>query len=141
MDEKIYYPNLENCKTFKIDENKYNEMYEESISSPEKFWGRMGNRIDWINPFTKVKNTSFSYDNVSINWYEDGTLNISYNCIDRHLKDNKHKVAIIGSGVSGLAAAWHLRKQGYKVTVFEQDKEIGGKLVQVIPSERLDHVV
>ena len=95
MDKKIYYPNLENSKTFKIDENKYNEMYEESISSPEKFWGRMGNRIDWINPFTKVKNTSFSHDNVSINWYEDGTLNISYNCIDRHLKDNKHKVAII----------------------------------------------
>ena len=46
MDKKIYYPNLENSKTFKIDENKYNEMYEESISSPEKFWGRMGNRID-----------------------------------------------------------------------------------------------
>ena len=95
MDEKIYYPNSQNSKSFKIDKKKYNEMYKESISNPEKFWGKMGNRIDWINPFTKVKNTSFSHDDVSIKWYEDGTLNISYNCIDRHLKKNRDKVAII----------------------------------------------
>ena len=95
MDEKIYYPDLKNSKSFKIDKKKYNEMYEESISNPEKFWGKMGNRIDWINPFTKVKNTSFSNDDVSIKWYEDGTLNISYNCIDRHLEKNRDKVAII----------------------------------------------
>ena len=95
MDEKIYYPNSQNSKSFKIDKKKYNEMYKESISNPEKFWEKMGNRIDWINPFTKVKNTSFSHDDVSIKWYEDGTLNISYNCIDRHLKKNRDKVAII----------------------------------------------
>ena len=95
MDEKIYYPDSKNSKSFKIDKKKYNEMYKESISNPEKFWGKMGNRIDWINPFTKVKNTSFSHDDVSIKWYEDGTLNISYNCIDRHLKKNRDKVAII----------------------------------------------
>ena len=95
MDEKIYYPDSQNSKAFKIDKKKYNEMYKESISNPEKFWGKMGNRIDWINPFTKVKNTSFSNDDVSIKWYEDGTLNISYNCIDRHLKKNRDKVAII----------------------------------------------
>ena len=95
MDEKIYYPDSQNSKSFKIDKKKYNEMYKESISNPEKFWGNMGNRIDWINPFTKVKNTSFSHDDVSIKWYEDGTLNISYNCIDRHLKKNRDKVAII----------------------------------------------
>ena len=95
MDEKIYYPDSQNSKSFKIDKKKYNEMYKESISNPEKFWGKMGNRIDWINPFTKVKNTSFSHDDVSIKWYEDGTLNISYNCIDRHLKKNRDKVAII----------------------------------------------
>ena len=95
MDEKIYYPDLTNSKSFKIDNNKYKEMYQESISNPEEFWRKMGNRIDWITPFSKVKNTSFSHDNVSIKWYEDGSLNVSYNCIDRHLEKNRDKVAII----------------------------------------------
>ncbi len=95
MDEKIYYPDLTNSKSFKIDKNKYKEMYQESISNPEEFWRKMGNRIDWITPFSKVKNTSFSNDDVSIKWYEDGSLNVSYNCIDRHLEKNRDKVAII----------------------------------------------
>ena len=95
MDEKIYYPDLTNSKSFKIDKNKYKEMYQESISNPEEFWRKMGNRIDWITPFSKVKDTSFSHDNVSIKWYEDGSLNVSYNCIDRHLEKNRDKVAII----------------------------------------------
>ena len=95
MDEKIYYPDLTNSKSFKIDNNKYKEMYQESISNPEEFWRKMGNRIDWITPFSKVKNTSFSHDDVSIKWYEDGSLNVSYNCIDRHLEKNRDKVAII----------------------------------------------
>ena len=95
MDEKIYYPDLTNSKSFKIDKNKYNEMYQESISNPEEFWRKMGNRIDWITPFSKVKDTSFSHDDVSIKWYEDGSLNVSYNCIDRHLEKKRDKVAII----------------------------------------------
>ena len=95
MDEKIYYPDLTNSKSFKIDKNKYKEMYQESISNPEEFWRKMGNRIDWITPFSKVKDTSFSHDDVSIKWYEDGSLNVSYNCIDRHLEKNRDKVAII----------------------------------------------
>ena len=95
MDEKIYYPDLTNSKSFKIDNNKYMEMYQESISNPEEFWRKMGNRIDWITPFSKVKDTSFSHDDVSIKWYEDGSLNVSYNCIDRHLEKNRDKVAII----------------------------------------------
>ena len=95
MDEKIYYPDLTNSKSFKIDNNKYKEMYQESISNPEEFWRKMGNRIDWITPFSKVKDTSFSHDDVSIKWYEDGSLNVSYNCIDRHLEKNRDKVAII----------------------------------------------
>ncbi len=70
-------------------------MYQESISNPEEFWRKMGNRIDWITPFSKVKDTSFSHDDVSIKWYEDGSLNVSYNCIDRHLEKNRDKVAII----------------------------------------------
>ena len=95
MDEKIYYPDLTSSKSFKIDKNKYKEMYQESISNPEEFWRKMGNRIDWITPFSKVKDTSFSHDDVSIKWYEDGSLNVSYNCIDRHLEKNRDKVAII----------------------------------------------
>ena len=95
MDEKIYYPDLTNSKSFKIDKNRYKEMYQESISNPEEFWRKMGNRIDWITPFSKVKDTSFSHDDVSIKWYEDGSLNVSYNCIDRHLEKNRDKVAII----------------------------------------------
>ena len=95
MDEKIYYPDLTNSKSFKIDKNKYKEMYQESISNPEEFWRKMGNRIDWITPFSKVKDTSFSHDDVSIKWYEDGSLNVSYNCIDRHLEKKRDKVAII----------------------------------------------
>ena len=95
MDEKIYYPDLTNSKSFKIDKNKYKEMYQESISNPEEFWRKMGNRIDWITPFSKVKDTSFSHDDVFIKWYEDGSLNVSYNCIDRHLEKNRDKVAII----------------------------------------------
>ena len=95
MDEKIYYPDLTNSKSFKIDKSKYKEMYQESISNPEEFWRKMGNRIDWITPFSKVKDTSFSHDDVSIKWYEDGSLNVSYNCIDRHLEKNRDKVAII----------------------------------------------
>ncbi len=95
MDEKIYYPDLTNSKSFKIDKNKYKEMYQESISNPEEFWRKMGNRIDWITPFSKVKDTSFSHDDVSIKWYEDGSLNVSYNCVDRHLEKKRDKVAII----------------------------------------------
>tara|TARA_Y100001954_G_scaffold96126_1_gene105068 strand:+ start:370 stop:2313 length:1944 start_codon:yes stop_codon:yes gene_type:complete len=95
MDEKIYYPDLTNSKSFKIDKNKYKEMYQESISNPEEFWRKMGNRIDWITPFSKVKDTSFSHDDVSIKWYEDGSLNVSYNCIDRHLEKSRDKFAII----------------------------------------------
>ena len=62
-------------------------MYEASIEDPETFWGKQGKRIDWIKPYTSVKNTSFAYPDVSIKWFEDGTLNASANCIDRHLEE------------------------------------------------------
>ncbi|MEL7346115.1 MAG: acetate--CoA ligase [Pseudomonadota bacterium] len=77
------------------DAAKYEEMYKASVDDPEAFWGEHGKRIDWIKPYTKVKNTSFDYHNVSIKWFEDGTLNVAYNCIDRHLKDRAHQTAII----------------------------------------------
>ncbi|RXV64004.1 acetate--CoA ligase [Roseovarius sp. A46] len=80
---------------FHIDAENYARMYAESIRDPEGFWGEHGKRLDWIKPYTKVKNTSFAYDNVSIKWFEDGTLNVAANCIDRHLAERGDQTAII----------------------------------------------
>ncbi len=77
-----------------VDEAKYREMYEASIRDPAAFWGEHGKRIDWIKPYSKVKNTSFDYHNVSIKWFEDGELNVCANWVDRHLGGGD-KVAII----------------------------------------------
>ncbi|MDP1625585.1 MAG: acetate--CoA ligase [Parvibaculum sp.] len=81
-----------------IDAAKYKAMYEKSIADPEGFWRDEGKRIDWMKPYTKVKNTSFDTHNVSIKWFEDGTLNASVNCIDRHLAKRADQVAIIWEG-------------------------------------------
>jgi len=78
-----------------IDNEKYQKLYEKSVEKPEKFWGKEGKRLDWIKPYTRVKNTSFEFPNVSIKWFEDGTLNVAANCIDRHLKKRGKKTAII----------------------------------------------
>ena len=78
-----------------IDADAYRRMYAASINDPEAFWGEQGGRLDWIRPYTKVKNTCFAYDNVSIKWFEDGTLNVSANCIDRHLSRRGDQTAII----------------------------------------------
>jgi acetyl-CoA synthetase len=80
-----------------IDDAKYRAMYEQSIADPDKFWGEQGKRLHWIKPYTKVKNTRFTGD-VSIKWYEDGTLNASYNCIDRHLATRADDTAILWEG-------------------------------------------
>ncbi|WP_444460104.1 acetate--CoA ligase [Rhodobacter capsulatus] len=74
---------------------KYLEMYRESLENPDAFWGREGKRLDWITPYTKVKNTDFTFGKVSIKWFEDGVLNASVNCIDRHLRDRALQTAII----------------------------------------------
>ena len=80
-----------------IDRETYEKWYKDSIKNPEKFWDKHGKRIDWFTPYTKVKNTSFD-GKVSIKWYEDGRTNVSYNCIDRHLKKRGDQVAIIWEG-------------------------------------------
>ena len=80
-----------------IDAAQYEEMYRRSIDDPDGFWGEAGKRLDWMKPYTKVKNASFEGD-VSIKWYEDGTLNVAVNCIDRHLKDRADQTAIIWEG-------------------------------------------
>jgi acetyl-CoA synthetase len=76
----------------------YGSMYASSVASPETFWAEHGKRIDWIKPFTKVKNTCFDPGAVSIEWFQDGTTNVSANCIDRHLARRAHQVAIIWEG-------------------------------------------
>ena len=78
-----------------IDKKAYRSLYDRSISDPNGFWGEVGRRIDWVKPYTRVKNTSFDPHNVSIKWFEDGTLNVSANCIDRHLATRGDQVAII----------------------------------------------
>ena len=98
MSEKIYPVPAEWAGRAWIDEVKYKEVYQRSTSDPDGFWGEVGKRIDWIKPYTKVKNTSFDPHNVSIKWYEDGTLNVCYNCIDRHLEKRGDQVAIIWEG-------------------------------------------
>jgi hypothetical protein len=80
------------------DKNAYRKMYEASIDNPEGFWREHGQRIDWIKPYTKVKNVSYDKGDLHIRWFEDGTLNASANCIDRHLAHRADKVAIIWEG-------------------------------------------
>ncbi len=82
-----------------VDETAYWRLYQESVSDPEAFWRDQGKRITWIKPYTKIKNTSFEGD-VSIRWYEDGTLNASANCIDRHLATRADQTAILWEGDS-----------------------------------------
>ncbi len=78
-----------------IDRNKYEEMYTRSVSDPDGFWGEQARRLDWMTPFTKVKNVSWDPDSLSIKWFEDGALNVSANCIDRHLPKRAEQTAIL----------------------------------------------
>ncbi|MEX2165678.1 MAG: acetate--CoA ligase [Methyloceanibacter sp.] len=78
-----------------IDKDAYETRYKESVEAPDAFWGKEAKRIDWIKPFTRVKNTSFDYPDISIKWFEDGTLNVAANCTDRHLNKRGDQTAII----------------------------------------------
>ena len=81
-----------------IDDARYQAMYKESIEDPDGFWDKHGKRLDWMTPYTKVKNTHYGKDDVSIKWYEDGTLNACVNCVDRHLDTRGNDTAIIWEG-------------------------------------------
>jgi acetyl-CoA synthetase len=80
------------------DNEKYQEMYKRSVEDPEGFWEAQGRRIDWIQPYGKVKDVSFARDDVHIRWFYDGTLNASANCLDRHLEQRGDQTAIIWEG-------------------------------------------
>ncbi|CFX11445.1 acetyl-CoA synthetase [Candidatus Filomicrobium marinum] len=98
MSENVYPVSPEWAARAWLDEAKYKEMYKRSIDDPNGFWGEMGQRLDWIKPYTKVKNTSYDPHDVRIRWYEDGSLNVCYNCVDRHLPTRADQNAIIWEG-------------------------------------------
>jgi len=96
--KEIYPVSAETRERALIDDVGYAEMYARSVNDNEAFWADQAGRIDWIKPFTKVKDVSFAKDDVHIRWYHDGTLNVCYNCIDRHLETKADNVAIIWEG-------------------------------------------
>ncbi|MBB1312355.1 MULTISPECIES: acetate--CoA ligase [Aliivibrio] len=97
-DIHVYPVNQDIAKNAHADEDKYREMYQQSVINPEGFWREHGQIVDWMTPYTKVKNTSFDTGHVDIKWFEDGELNVSANCIDRHLAARGDEVAIIWEG-------------------------------------------
>ena len=98
MSEKIYDVSADWAKRAFIDDAKYREMYARSVSDPNGFWAEQAKRIDWMKPFHKVENVSFAPGNISIKWFEDGVLNVAWNCIDRHLEKRGDQTAIIWEG-------------------------------------------
>jgi acetyl-CoA synthetase len=98
MSDKVYAVPSAIKKHAHVDDADYKKMYAASIKDPVKFWGKQAKRLDWHKVPKKIKNTSYAHNKVSIKWYEDGVLNVSYNCIDRHLKKRGDQVAIIWEG-------------------------------------------
>ncbi len=94
----LYPVRPEVAATTLTDEATYKAMYQKSVINPDGFWREQAQRIDWIKPFTKVKQTSFDDHHVDIKWFADGTLNVSSNCLDRHLEERGDQLAIIWEG-------------------------------------------
>ena len=96
--DKIF-PVPENYKnSAHVTKEIYEDLCQQAETDTEKFWDKIGKRVDWIKPYSKIKDVTWSKKNVDINWYYDGKLNVSENCIDRHLKDNADDIAIIWEG-------------------------------------------
>ena len=85
-------------KTARTTEEQYFERYQQSIDHPNEFWAEAARKLDWMKPFTQVKNTNFDKDHYKVEWFADGQLNVSANCLDRHLKEHPYKPAIIWEG-------------------------------------------
>ncbi len=98
MNQKLYSVPPEWAARAHIDSKTYDELYAHSLDNPEAFWREQAKRLDWLKPFTRVKNTSFGPGDVSIKWYEDGALNVCANCVDRHVKTRGSQPAIIWEG-------------------------------------------
>ena len=98
MAKKFHKPTAEFAANSHANSAKYEEMYAASLRDPESFWKEQGNRIDWITPYTKIKDVSYQQKDFKIKWYYDGELNASANCIDRHLATKANQTAIIWEG-------------------------------------------
>ncbi|MGH2340337.1 acetate--CoA ligase [Segnochrobactraceae bacterium EtOH-i3] len=98
MSEAVFPVPAEVAAHAKVDAAKYAEMYAQSVKDPNGFWGEHGKRLSWIKPYSIVKNTSYDPHDVHIRWFEDGTLNVSQNCVDRHLETRGDQVAILWEG-------------------------------------------
>ncbi|MEG5265505.1 acetate--CoA ligase [Pseudomonas sp. JDS28PS106] len=94
----LYPVRPEVAATTLTDEATYKAMYQQSVVNPDGFWREQAQRLDWIKPFTRVKQTSFDDHRVDIKWFADGTLNVAYNCLDRHLEERADSIAIIWEG-------------------------------------------
>ena len=96
--DKLFKVTEEWEKQSLVNKEQYENLYEESIKNNESFWNLQGQRIDWFEPYTKIKKIKFSSTDVNIKWYYDGVLNASFNCIDRHAAKDPDKIAIIWEG-------------------------------------------
>ena len=96
---KLLYPIPESfAAAAQVKRLDYDQLYAESVEDPDRFWRRIGRRLDWIKDFSQVKDANFAIDDFHIRWFHDGKLNVSSNCLDRHLKTRADKTAIIWEG-------------------------------------------
>jgi len=105
---QTYPPSDDMAANAHVNAAKYDAMYHASIADPEGFWLEQAQRIDWMKPFTKVKDVDFTFGQVKINWFADGALNVSANCIDRHLETRGDQTAIIWEPDSPDEEAQHI---------------------------------
>ena len=96
--KEIYPVPEEFQKTARTNESEYFQRYQQSINQPDEFWAEQAHKLEWIKPFSQVKNSSFDPNHFKIEWFADGQLNLSANCLDRYLKEHPHKPAIIWEG-------------------------------------------
>ncbi|MEO0485666.1 MAG: acetate--CoA ligase [Pseudomonadota bacterium] len=135
-DQKTFPPSAAFAQNAHADAAKYDAMYAASVADPEGFWGEHGKRIDWIKPYSTVKNVSYTHPDVSIKWFEDGTLNVAANCVDRHLATRGHQTAIIWEPDDPKAPAQH-------ITYAELAKNVGrmANVLKALGVEKGDRVV
>ena len=98
MSSKIYKVPEDFAALAHLKHADYLRLYQESVRDPHTFWSRIGRRLDWIRPYTQVKDVSYAQDDLHIRWYHDGTLNASANCLDRHLAERGDQTAILWEG-------------------------------------------
>ncbi len=108
MTPQLHEPSKDTVARAHFDRAGYDRMYAQSMQDPEGFWAEQGKRLDWIKPYSKVKDTNFTLGEVSIKWFEDGTLNVAANCIDRHLATRADQTAIIWEPDDSETEAQHI---------------------------------